>query len=352
MDRFRKLVRHIHIDQDIKPLNASSISSETKRIIHLGPISKELYTDIGELPNLHSLPSYNSMREQFWSNGYGLFRNAISRESVLKARNTILSKLQNEHNIFADIENGILKSHIQQSDLPFIEGRNALTQNMAIHNVLESDSINKIMKMLFNCDSVKTFDYKWLRLVAPGQNTGVHVDNVYMSRGTKQLLTCWIPLMNISMDLGTIFVLDGSYSMPSFNVFQQTYGSMDAERINLNGTGHFTQNPDEMKQFYKDETDYKLRWKSCDFKAGDVLIFTMRTVHMSSVNNSKKNQLRINCDTRWLNANHIADDRFMYDANRKSMGHEAKFGINNTDSQSESNVNQVSMQQLRQKWGI
>ena len=76
------------------------------------------------------------------------------------------------------------------------------------------------MQRLLDCDSVKTFDYKWLRLVSPGHNTGIHVDNVYMSRGTDELLTCWIPLMDINMELGTIFVLDGSYSSSSFNIFQ------------------------------------------------------------------------------------------------------------------------------------
>ena len=33
------------------------------------------------------------------------------------------------------------------------------------------------------------------------------------------------------------------------------------------------------------------------FSAGDILIFTMRTIHMSSVNVT--NKLRLSCDTRW-----------------------------------------------------
>ena len=175
-----------------------------------------------------------------------------------------------------------------------------------------------------------------------------------MSRGTDELLTCWIPLMDINMELGTIFVLDGSYLSSSFNIFQQTYGAIDAESINLNGTGHFSQDPDDMKQFFDDEQDYKLGWKSCDFKAGDILIFTLKTVHMSSMNMSSNNQVRISCDTRWLNANHKPDDRFMVNPLTQSMGHETikKFGLHNKDNKTNTNKNEVTIQQLRAKWNI
>lgn len=253
-----------------------------------------------------------------------------------------------------DVENGIVKDHIKQKDLPFTEGKNEWTENENVNKVLENDGIAKIIRILLNCDKVKTFDYKWLRLVSKGSNTGIHVDNVYMNRGTKNLLTCWIPLMDIKMELGTVFTLDGSYYLPSFNIFKETYGAMDAEAINLNGTGHFTQNPDDMKQFFKDDNDYKMRWKSCDFRAGDILIFTMQTAHMSSVNTS--NKLRISCDTRWLNANEKPDYRFMFNKETQSMGIESgkklKFGLHNTDGPKMINKDQVTITQLREKWGI
>jgi len=38
-------------------------------------------------------------------------------------------------------------------------------------------------------------------------------------------------------------------------------------------------------------------WVSTDFKAGDVAIVSLNTVHMSTTNTS--NFWRISCDTRW-----------------------------------------------------
>ena len=50
-----------------------------------------------------------------------------------------------------------------------------------------------LFKLLFGEEST-TFKYKWLRAMHSEGFTGVHVDWVYMGRGSRNLLTCWIPL--------------------------------------------------------------------------------------------------------------------------------------------------------------
>ena len=94
----------------------------------------------------------------------------------------------------------------------------------------------------------------------PGQGfTGCHVDWVYMGRGkvhfvsinfplisevkrafpyflgTRELLTCWIPFGNISVEMGTLAVLEGSNHSPEFEKIRTTYGQMDAEAMQLKG---------------------------------------------------------------------------------------------------------------------
>eukprot|EP01084_Bolivina_argentea_P099642 179094_1 len=271
MHRLAKLNQHLLQNENASTHNAQTSNTRNaqtpNRTILLGPIPKQFGTGYGLLPNLNAMHSKSAIREQFWADGYGLFRNVIDRDTVLKARKTILTKVLKKHKLFTQTENAIiLKPDVTPEDIPCLEGMNDVTHHNDVLNAIENKGIQNVMKTLLDCDRVKTFDYKWLRLVSPGLNTGVHVDNVYMNSGTPRLLTCWIPLMDITMELGTVFILDGSYHLPAFNVFQRTYGSMDAEKINLNGTGHFTQDPDEMEQFFKNEEDYKIRWKSCDFK--------------------------------------------------------------------------------------
>ena len=45
-----------------------------------------------------------------------------------------------------------------------------------------------------------------------GGFTGVHVDNVYMSRGsTSHLYTMWTPFDDVTVEMGTLAVNEGSH---------------------------------------------------------------------------------------------------------------------------------------------
>ena len=50
--------------------------------------------------------------------------------------------------------------------------------------------------------------------------TGAHVDNVYMSRGTAQLFTLWTPVGDVTTDMGTLAVVEGSHRGEQFAHFQ------------------------------------------------------------------------------------------------------------------------------------
>ena len=63
---------------------------------------------------------------------------------------------------------------------------------------------------------------------------------------------------------------------------RNTYGVMDMEKENLEGTGWITTDPAEASRFSSGQ------WQTADYRAGDVIIFTMRTVHMSTTNTTDK----------------------------------------------------------------
>ncbi|KAJ8315249.1 hypothetical protein KUTeg_007399 [Tegillarca granosa] len=127
------------------------------------------------------------------------------------------------------------------------------------------------------------------------------------------------------------------YRIEGFKKFQETYGQLDIEAVNLKGTGWFTLDPFEITKFGG-------QWKSADFKAGDVLIFTMRTVHMSTSNLT--DQVRISCDTRWQPASEPADRRYVGDFQKVPP----KFGLYSDDTKED--ATQVTIEDFRQKWRI
>ena len=56
----------------------------------------------------------------------------------------------------------------------------------------------------------------------------------------------------------------------SFQRFHQTYGNLDIQAVNLKGTGWFTEDPWEISK------NFGGTWKTANYQAGDVLIFTLR----------------------------------------------------------------------------
>lgn len=171
--------------------------------------------------------------------------------------------------------------------------------------------------------------------------TGAHVDRVYMGRGTDKLCTIWTPFGDIPIEMGTLAVVEGSHKLPGFKKFHETYGSMDVEAENLKGTGWFTEDPNEITRRFGGT------WKTANFMAGDALVFTYRTVHMSTVNTTK--YARISCDTRWQPASHKADPRYVGNIKQIEKPH---FGVHAHTIKDQDGERETTIIQKKKEWGF
>ena len=97
----------------------------------------------------------------------------------------------------------------------FLGGSKQLTRAPEFLNLVESHGIMDYFAHFLRSD-VLTFDYKWLRVVAPGDFTGAHYDVVYMGRGTHNLYTCWTPITEVTYDMGPLAILAGSHHAAGF----------------------------------------------------------------------------------------------------------------------------------------
>ncbi|CAL1531426.1 unnamed protein product [Lymnaea stagnalis] len=314
-----------------------------KRIVKLGHRNVEfpsVHLKVMEDCN-HLLKDITALRNEMHQNGYLLIRGLHDRSEVLAAREAVLEyigsygdTLDRSH----PIGDGVLREGCGLGCLPVIEGRNDISHKDIVLSVVEGKRPYDFFRKYFN-EEVMTFDYKWLRAMHQEGFTGVHVDNVYMSRGSKELLTMWTPIGDVSIEMGVLAICEGSNSLPSFERLQSTYGQMDAEAVGLKGTGWITEDPFEITAKFGGQ------WKTADFQAGDVLIFNMRTVHMSTTNTTKF--ARISCDTRWQPLSHPVDPRFCGNVEISK----SKFGLL-SKMDDESVPFSTTIEQLRAKWGI
>jgi hypothetical protein len=269
------------------------------------------------------LDDREALNARLEEDGYLLIRRLHDPEKVKAARRMLLEKLA---------ENGQLDtSYPIEEAIPaegkrgmFMGGNKAVTHHPAFLNLVESDEVMGFFEHLFDAP-VRTYDYKWLRVVGPGGFSGAHYDIPYMGRGTKRVCTCWTPIGDVPFEMAPLAILVGSHR---FEAIKKTYGEMDVDRDHV--TGAFSNDPIEMVDCYGGQ------WKTSEFKMGDVLIFGMFTMHGSLDNIS--NRFRLSTDTRYQRADEPIDERWI--------------GENPLAHYAWTKGETVPMEEMRKRWGV
>jgi ectoine hydroxylase-related dioxygenase (phytanoyl-CoA dioxygenase family) len=258
--------------------------------------------------------------------GYLFIRGFHDRNEVLDARKAFLRKLWEKGNLdpSAPLEEGVL-NHKKKGGLTGGTTDELEEDFPQFVDVVNAPSVMSFFDRLLGGPSL-TYDYKWLRSIGRGGNTGAHYDIVYMGRGTRNVFTMWTPFGDIPPELGTLALLLGSQH---YDKIKQTYGQMDVDRDNV-ATGWFTEDPVELVDTYGGQ------WATTTFEAGDAIIFGMFMMH-ASLNNTT-NCVRISSDTRYQLASEPTDDRWV---GRKPKKYDTS-----------GNTQQKPIEQLRKEWGV
>ncbi|MDQ1738744.1 MAG: hypothetical protein QOE53_396, partial [Pseudonocardiales bacterium] len=171
----------------------------------------------------------------------------------------------------------------------------------------------------------RSFDFRWPRFMRLGEATGIHCDGPYITRGTRNVWSAWIPLGDVVLSNGPIMILERSHQNEDL---RQSYGLRDADRDKL---GWLSSDPVGTRRRLGG------RWLSADFRAGDVLLFGPDLVHASLDNNSPERRCRLSSDTRYQLATDPLDHRYNGPQSNNPHGGRpraflpGKAGLNNKD---------------------
>ncbi len=263
--------------------------------------------EVGELRESNDLlEDMDGLHKRIEEDGCLLLRDFLNREDVLAAKETFRRKIETTN--AGSIE---LNSELVAHEAEFVK-------------VFESPRLFDFFEKFFG-EPALTFDFKWLRQVTPGKFSGLHFDNVYMGRGSDRLHTVWVPIGDLTPDLGTLVLNVGSHSERKKKLID-TYGMMDVDRDKV--AGWFSHDPREYTEKYGGQ------WQTSRFKAGDIVIFTMFTMHCSTLNLTDGD--RYSGDIRFQPASNPVDNRWY---GKDAPGHTA-------------DENQKSMEEFRREYGI
>lgn len=299
------------VDYDIVPrMSTETIFQRTARGFALDT-SEEAF---GELRNsMDILDDVVALRERMQEDGYLYLPGFLDREQVIEARREITRRLAAAGCLHPDHDpmEAVTRPDYQNSfraDIP--------KDNPSMHRVLYEGRMIEFYDRFLG-GPVRHYDFTWFRAVAPGEahTTRPHCDIVYMGRGTKQLYTAWVPYSDITPEMGGLMIHEGAKWKTDK---LKHYLERDVDTYCANGRhaaeiesgertwewdGSLSKNPVTLRE--------KLggRWLTAEFRMGDLLTFTMATVHTGLDNHSDR--IRLSSDSRYQLASEPADERWI-----------------------------------------
>ncbi|HJZ50119.1 MAG TPA: phytanoyl-CoA dioxygenase family protein [Roseiflexaceae bacterium] len=262
--------------------------------------------------SIHLADDPAALRDRMAAEGYVYLPGYLDRDEVLAARQEIAQRLAAAGHTAPGTPPGELIAR-DALDIAFLP--DLALDNPPLDRLLYSGRMIAFFTGFLG-GQVRHYDFTWLRTVAPGRGTAPHMDIVFMGRGTTNLCTAWTPLGDVPLEMGGLMILERSHQHERLN---NGYGRKDVDAYCVNHVGEgytkmggggnialggwLSKNPVKLRR------NLGGRWLTSNFRAGDLLVFSMFTVHTSLDNHSDR--IRISSDTRYQLASEPVDERWI-----------------------------------------
>ena len=232
-----------------------------------------------------------ALRKRLHDHGYLFFREILSKHDVLGLREQILEICRDAGWLRpgSHLMDGLTDHQpIFESDDAHAEVYARVQSLESLHALKFDRNVIGVMEDLFQ-ESVFPFPQSIARIAFPRDNargTQPHQDWIFVG-GSTESISCWAPLGDTSMDVGGLRVLDGSHK-----------------------AGFLEPRPAPGPGGRIVDVDPTLDWHQSEYRAGDILLFKMFTIH-AAANNLTQDRLRISVDYRYTGTSHVITDDWL-----------------------------------------
>ena len=242
-----------------------------------------------------------ALRRRFAEDGYLFLRGVLDRTEVLAARREVLARMAEVGEIAEPAEAALPTGTSRRVEMHPDLGRfwRSVSEGPAVRHAVHGKAVRAVAAKLLE-RPVRPFDFVWLRAMLSGRASPLHFDHVYMNRGTDKVVTVWIPLGDVAVADGPLAVVENSHR---FDELIASYRGHDVDR-DPSRPGHVAESA---LAFLKERG---ARLLTADFRAGDICVFGMFTLHGSIDNASPTGRVRLSVDTRWQVADQPMDERW------------------------------------------
>ena len=273
---------------------------------------------LGELRvSADALDDIDELHRRFEADGYLYLPGLLNRDTLLDARRKMLESLAKMD--FVNLDYPLMDGVAKREEAVSALGMKGLSKNNQPLRQALFDGPMIAFYERFLGGPIRPLDFTWHRVKTPGIETATspHYDIVFMGRGTKKLYTSWTPLGNVPKQMGGLMILENSHRQEEIKA---TYGQIDVDVYCTNApdadeieSGRKRWHHAAVGQFAEDAVavgqELKSRWLTTDYQLGDLLVFSMYTMHASMDNLT--NRLRLSTDTRYQLAAEPVDERWI-----------------------------------------
>lgn len=223
------------------------------------------------------------LRERLAEDGYLYFPGLLDREKVMKVRRDVLAALGQAGWTDTDalpISGRVGRTPVREGDPEFFDALDQVQKVESFHTLAHDPNLVAAMQSVMG-PSVFTHPLKIARLIFPdfeAVSTPPHQD-FPNNQGTPNLAATWIPIGDVTPELGGLAILRGSHK----------WGPLPLAN-HLGAGNRCAVLPLDMLE--------ECRWVTTDFSAGDVLLFPSLTVH-AALHNLSGRFFRLSVDFRW-----------------------------------------------------
>ena len=277
----------------------------------------------------------DALRARLEEDGYLYVPGLLDREAVRAGRLELLRQVEAAGALDPayPLEDGVLRPDADELGL----WQSYPSSSDVLRSVLQRGRMTSFFSALLG-GPVRSYDFIWLRDQPRSYGVEPHCDVVFMGRGTPDVLTCWTPFGDISLGGGGLMLLEDSHRQSVVRIAD--YLQQDVDTYCENGPNADAVRDGTMRWEHWEEpapgrdwggeitgdavalrAEWGGRWLTAEqFRMGDVLIFSMRTVHAGTDNETDR--LRLSTDSRYQRADAPVDERWVVGANGEPpVGH-------------------------------
>ena len=255
-----------------------------------------------------------AIRRLYEENGYVWLKGFLSRNEVIEFRGWVFGHLASTGLIAQDTDprDGVAAA-IAPDNRAVDRYLMSLVRSVAYEGFCAQPRMARFMDE-FLAGISYLHKRKIMRHVRPGTTTATpaHYDLVYLRSGTSRVVTSWIPIGDIPVEMGGLTYLEGSHAIGARmeREFNEQNGDLSPEeRVSA-----YNRNMTEGGWVSKDLPDmaerFDTRWLVADYEAGDIMLHSPFMIHASTTNQDKGQRLRLSTDIRYQNVNDEIDARW------------------------------------------